>query len=209
MIEKKISHHWLEANNRDEGLEQLFIGFNNALTLYRNRMYEVNWYDVDFYWENTDLIYGVMFVSLQNYINQCCYDFLDAKLFGYKVKHEYYKQNSKCISGSNVTQIQLIIDLANHFKHRDDPPQKKNPNKKNEEDYIRERFKQIGLEYPVKETYERFEDRLLIDGLEKLSEDMEISALLKIAKDWRKDIWSEWHKSNSSQIFRENHSINI
>jgi hypothetical protein len=197
MTEEKIFHHYLEAYDRDNGLAQLFIGFNNALRFYRNRMNEESWYDSGFYWEDTDLIYGVMFVSLQNYINQNCYDFLDAKLFGCKEKRDYYLMNSKFINGSNVTQIQLIIDLANHFKHRDDPPPpKRNLNRKNDEDFRRERFEQIGLEYPLKETYERFEDRHLIEGLEKLSEDMEISTLLQIAKDWRRDLWSEWHKSN-------------
>ncbi len=194
MKEKKISHHWLEAYNRDGGLEQLFRGFNNALIFYKNRMDEESWYDVGFYWEDTDLIYGVMFVSLQNYINQCCYDFLDANLFGCKEKHEYYSKNSTLIDGSNVTQIQLIIDLANHFKHRDDPPREKRSNKKTDEDKRRERFMQIGLNYPMKETYERFEDRLLIVGLEKLNENMEISGLLQITKDWRRDLWVEWHK---------------
>lgn len=164
-------------------------------------MDEESWYDVGFYWDDTDLIYGVMFVSLQNYINQCCYDFLDANLFGGKMKYDYYSKNSAFIEGSNVTQIQLIIDLANYFKHRDElqpssfskgSEQKRD----NEENRRRKRFTQIGLNYPMKENYERFEDRLLIDGLEKLSEDMEISVLLQIAKDWRKDLWSEWHKSN-------------
>ncbi|MDP2887556.1 MAG: hypothetical protein Q8P34_01155 [Bacteroidota bacterium] len=197
MNEVKTSHHWLEIYDRSGGLEKLFIGFNNALSYYKKRMDEESWYDVGFYWDDTDLIYGVMFVSLQNYINQCCYDFLDANLFGCKGKYEYYSKNSAVIEGSNVTQIQLIIDLTNYFEHRDDPPQKdRNQNKKNDEDKRRERFWQIGLNYPMKETYERFEDRLLIDGLEKLSENMEISVLLQIAKDWRKDLWSEWHKSN-------------
>jgi len=195
---KKKSHHWLETYNRDGGLEKLFIGFNNALRFYRNRMDEESWYDMGFYWEDTDLIYGVMYVSLQNYINQCCYDFLDANLFGCIEKHEYYLRNSTFIDGSNVTQIQLIIDLANHFKHRDDPPKYRRSNKKNDDDYRNERYKQIGLNYSIKETYERFEDRILIDGLEKLSEDMEISVLFQIAKDWRKDLWSDWHNNNNN-----------
>ncbi len=199
MNEKKISHHWLEAYDRTGGLELLFIGFNNALKFYRNRMDEEGWYDVGFYWEDTDLIYGVMFVSLQNYINQCCYDFLDANLFGCKEKYEYYLKNSTFIDGSNVTQIQLIIDLANHFKHRDDPPSStpskvKAQKKESEENRRRNRFTQIGLNYPMKETYERFEDRLLIEGLEKLNKNMEISGLFQIAKDWRRDLWAEWHK---------------
>ncbi|WP_243347412.1 hypothetical protein [Parabacteroides sp. FAFU027] len=111
--------YWFEPDIRIEGLEGLFEGFDNSLKIFESKLNEFNWYDGDFFREETELIYGVALLSLQNYINKCCVDFLEAKFLGYTKKHEYYDLGSMPIV-NEINQIRLIIALANYFKHSHD-----------------------------------------------------------------------------------------
>lgn len=186
--------HYLETYDRIGTLEKLFKGYNQALKYYKSLYKKLSWYDAGFYWEDTDLIYGLVFVSLQNYINQCCIDFIDAGLFGFKDKSHFYSKNSIFVLNSDITQIRLIVDLANHYKHREDSSQNLN----SEEKRRSHRFFKIGLIASEKMIYERFEDRVIVDGLELLIEDMDILKLLPIVSTWRSENWTDWNKLNKS-----------
>ena len=182
-------HYWLEMDHRFEGLEAIFDGFNKALETFHEKFNQYNWYDGDFYREETELIYGVVLVSLQNYINKSCVDFLDEKLFGYKQKYQFYDKNSKIID-AEISQIRLIIELANYFKHRDD-----------ERDFIKSTkdcLTKLGLMKFYKDSDERFEDELIFEGLLLInSHKIDINELLQIVKKWRDDTYAEAHNHNN------------
>jgi hypothetical protein len=112
-------HYIFEPDHRIEGLELIIIGLNKTLQTFKEKLKNYNYYDGDWYREETELIYGVLLVSVQNYINKTCYDFLEARILDKKDIYEYYDINSEEIF-HGVSQIRLIIELANYFKHRDD-----------------------------------------------------------------------------------------
>lgn len=183
------THYWLEMDHRFEGLEAIFDGFNKALETFHEKFNQYNWYDGDFYREETELIYGVVLVSLQNYINKSCVDFLDEKLFGYNQKYQFYDKNSKIIN-EEVTEIRLIIELSNYFKHREDEGDLNRKTK----NYL----EKLGLIKFQKNLEERFEDELIFEGLLLInSHKIDINELLQIVKKWRDDTYSEAHNHSN------------
>jgi hypothetical protein len=180
-MNSEVYHNFLELDSHIEGLELVFEGLTKALSVFDEK-FQQNWYNGDFYREETELIYGVALVSLQNYINKCCVDFMDAELFGFNKMYKYYEKNSLIIS-ENITQIRLIVELANYFKHRDD-----------ERGIIKETkitLQKLDLYQFHKSFDERFENELIFNGLFLLNASrIDINILLDIAKKWRTDTWA-------------------
>lgn len=173
-------HLWFEPDERYEGLEALFDGYNIALKKFRNKYQECDWYDVGFYREETDLIYGIALISLQNYINKWCVDFLESKIFGYERAYQYYDRDSKIVK-NGVTQIRLIIELANYFKHRDDDG--------NLQHHTFQVLDNVNILNISKSGDERYEDELLIEGILLLNDNIfDLSGLMLIVKKWFNDI---------------------
>ena len=172
-------HLLLEPDFRYEGLEAMFEGYKNALQIFKNKYDENNWYDVDFYREETDLIYGVVLISLQNYINKWCADFLEAGLFGYTNAYQYYDRESKNVI-DGITQVRLIVELANYFKHRDD-------NRKLQS-HTSQTLEKVHLLQIAKNGNERYEDDLLIEGLLLITKNgIDIFELMRVVKKWYGD----------------------
>lgn len=155
----------------------MFKGFNKALDNFKQKFEEISWYEGDNYNEETELIYGVALVSLQNYINACCADFIRIKPDGYTEKYQYYSENTKIIA-NDVSQIRLINELANYFKHKND----KTGLTKNTRKYLE---KLDLLRYRSNEE-NGWSENLMIEGLEMLYHNgFNINQLLPIVKSWR------------------------
>lgn len=177
---EEIVHFWFEPDERILGLEAMFKGFSSALKVFTEKGERCSGYYADFYFEETELIYGVVLLSLQNYINKTCVDFLEEDVLKNYKASQLYNKGSKIVCG-DITQIQLIIALANYFKHRDD---------KNELRTLTEEcFRKVNILRFSKKGDERYEDTLIIEGLLLLIKDIrDVSDLLQIVKDWRKNI---------------------
>jgi len=179
MIEKEY-HYWFEPDERIEGLKAMFEGFDNAIKIFEKKYEEISWYDADFYYEETDLIYGVVLVSLQNYINKWCTVFVESRLFGCTKNYQFYERGSKIIN-NGITQIRLIVELANYFKHRDDEG--------NLQFHTADCLAKLNLTELSKKGDERQEDRLEIEGLLLLcSNEIDLFELLQIVIDWRENV---------------------
>jgi hypothetical protein len=100
---------------RISALNQIMVGLSNSIEDFEQKEKDNYWYDGLFLLEDIEPIYGLAFIALQNYINSSIYDFdnsLNRKL-------ELYKKDFK-VKNSSKSKIELIICLANYFKHRDD-----------------------------------------------------------------------------------------
>ena len=132
-------------------------------------MEESDWYDGDWFRQDTEPIYGLAFVSLQNYINGSIYDLTGEasnKLFYYKITPNLH--------GFENTAIELIIALANYSKHKDEKPLHLGTQKA---------LTNFGLKYD--DVY----DSPVFDGLEKLDKDYNLFTILKTVADWRETMW--------------------
>ncbi|MGZ2371421.1 hypothetical protein ACXR6G_16700 [Ancylomarina sp. YFZ004] len=174
-IQKKTHYLKLVGDYRYEALMEMFKGFNKALDNFKQKFEEISWYEGDTYYEETELIYGVVLVSLQNYINSCCADFIKIKPDGYTKNYQYYSENTKVIA-NDVSQIRLIIELANYFKHKND----KTGLTKN----TRECFEKLDLLRYRSNEENGWSENLMIEGLEMLYHN-DFNQLLPIVKSWR------------------------
>lgn len=175
-----IGHLWFEPDERIIGLEALFEGFSFILKTFVEKGKKCKNYNADFYFEETEIIYGTIFLSLQNYINKTSVDFLEVKLLECNSPSQLYNIGSKLVA-SNTTQIRLIITLANYFKHRDEKNKLFPPTEKC--------LKDVGLLQFSKKGDERYEDTLMIEGLLLLTNSIsDINHLLQIVKEWRSNL---------------------
>ncbi|OEK05145.1 hypothetical protein BFP71_17170 [Roseivirga misakiensis] len=113
------------------------------------------------------------FIACQNYINSSIYDrygSIDDKLILYKMGRE--------IVNGGRTEIELIIAVANYYKHRDD----KNPLHRGTREVLNDlklNFSKTG--YP--------ENLPIIIGAGILSPSFNLDDFTKIVTDWRELLW--------------------
>lgn len=179
--------HWFEKDFRYNNLKTIFLKYDEVIDNNKKDCYP------DIYWDETYLIYGIILVSLQNYINQNCNDLLDSNILYKNDKCSYYKIHSKEVK-NGVTQIELIIHLANYFKHSDD----NNCLHK----YTFACLKDVGL-IEINDTNEvefqkrkeqRFEYDILIKGINMIVPiENPMINLLDITKLWREEVWRQYH----------------
>jgi len=179
-MEEKVYHYSFEPDERFIGLEVMFKAFNKALKVFVNKGEKYSGYYADFYFDETELIYGVILLSLQNYINKSCADFLEVELLQCKEAFQLYAKGSKAVI-CEVTQIQLIIALANYFKHKEGKAKLKK--------HTIEPLRKADLLKFSEKVDSECEDTLIIEGLFLLIKDIrDVSGLLQIVKEWRKNI---------------------
>ncbi len=187
-----IGHLWFEPDERLRGLEAMFEGFSTALNSFVEKGENCRNYYADFYFDETELIYGVVLLSLQNYINKSCVDFLEIDLLKCDKTSQLYGKCSKIVCG-DITQIQLIISLANYFKHRDEN------NKLHKQ--TEECFRKVDILRFSSKGDERYEDSLITEGLLLLIDDIrDIRGLLEIVKNWKKDLLELCHELKRQSI---------
>lgn len=165
--------HYLRLDHRKEILEIVISGFQKSINELRNRIDQIDWYDGGWFVEEVEPILGLSYIAYQNYINSSIYE----RYGNLDNKPEYYKKGSKSIYGKR-TEIELIIAIANYYKHRDD----ERPLHKSTDAVL----KDLNLEYlKVKEP----EKLPIIKGTDILSDSKNLSDLTKIVTDWREFIW--------------------
>jgi len=107
--------HYLKVDYRAASLNMIIAGLENAIGDLKNQMNEIDWYDGDWFLEETEPIYGLALIAFQNYINGSIKD-LKGQL---KERLNYYKLEPKP-SAFSKSKIELIVGLANYSKHKDE-----------------------------------------------------------------------------------------
>ena len=171
---KKIRNiDYLRYDHRAVSLDMTIKGLSETINILNNQVYELDWYDGDWFMEESEPIYGLMFIAFQNYINGSIKDFTDSL----EEKESYYKieQNLK---DNKRSKIELIIGLANYAKHKDEGIPHKGTKA------ILDHFK---LNYSDV-TY--LDKSPIFEGLTLLNEDWDLFQIKNQVTDWRDYLWS-------------------
>jgi len=119
--------------------------------------------------EETEPIYGLALIAFQNYIYNTINDVKSSRFITDKKYHEIYKGDR---------QIELIIHLANYYKHRFDTDFERDKN------YTYNFLKDSGL---YNEKIYKIDESPIFKGLELLSPNWDLSEVLDIASNWREN----------------------
>jgi len=180
--------HVLRIDNRIEITKKLIaplkIEFDSVIETCKS--HDVHFWD-SIYADDAEHIAGIVFIILQNYINSSISDLFP------ELKDLYLKyEEDKFIGISQITRIQLIIALANFYKHRD----LSEVLRKNTSDP----FKDLNIKYiehsftdelhKVKYSHSVGASSPVFTGFSLLSELWDFNDLIKIATEWRENMWS-------------------
>jgi hypothetical protein len=158
---------------RIESLKLTLDGLSQSLKKLRSKHEESDCSDGIWLLEISEPIIGSAFISLQNYINSSIYDrfeTLDKQYEKYKLGN--YLNNTK------RTDIELIIGLANYFKHRDDHGNLFRTTTKILSDVNLKFDKEIDITSSP-----------IIRGFDLISKNWDLMILIKIVKQWRIKLW--------------------
>lgn len=166
---------YLKLDHRKEILEMIISGFENSIKELRQRIDQIHWYDGGWFVEEVEPIFGLACIAYQNYINSSIYDkfgTLDNKL-------DLYKKWNNLINNKR-SEIELIIALANYYKHRDD----ERPLHNGTDTVLQD------LELKHRDIIEP--ERLpILKGVDLLSESWSLNDITKIVTGWRESLWTE------------------
>src|SRR5690554_4984317 len=109
--------HYLRHDTRIRVIKNLIIPFSKQLNEIGEICKKEKFKYWDIYEDDTEHLIGTVFIILQNYINSSISD-LYPKLSKLHLKYPLDKKINK---SSKTTRIELIIALANYYKHRDLP----------------------------------------------------------------------------------------
>jgi len=119
---------------------------------------------------DVELILGMSFITLQNYINSSIFDCCSTLKRQYE-KYNLTKKNEK----SNIT---LIVALANYYKHKDSPG-----------DIFKETIRTLKyFNLSIDKNYDVV-DSPILKGFDILSENNELNDLIEIVKEWRAELF--------------------
>ncbi|MDD4644869.1 MAG: hypothetical protein PHY99_02665 [Bacteroidales bacterium] len=179
-----MSEHYMRIDSRIKVVRDIISLLQGQLENYRQIFKENGgWFWDALYADDTEFIVGLVFVILQNYINSSISDLYP------DLKKIYSKYSvDKKLDNSQTTRIELIITLANYYKHRDLPPflhadtimVLDDLNIKFREYYDEQNsnyFHAIGSDSPI------------FSGLSMLSENWDFNDLINIVSDWREKLW--------------------
>lgn len=178
--------HYLRHDRRIEIIKNIIAPFQIQFDRVKEICLEDN-FDLwdQIYADDTEHIVGTVFIVIQNYINSSISD-LYPELSKLHLKYCYDK---KINVSSDVTRIELIITLANYYKHRDLPTELHkytvNPLEKLQIDY--KHF----YDLPNKKYFHKMgSDSPIFEGLSILSESWEFMDLIEIVAEWRENLWN-------------------
>lgn len=166
--------HWRRTDLRINSLKIIALGLENSILQLKRRCKKFECYDVYWLLEESEPIYGLIFISIQNYINGSIFDrfeSLDKQYLRYKIGNQ--------IKETGRTDIELIISVANYYKHRDHPNNLTGETSKILSDFNLQFDKDIEIT-----------NSPIFKGLEMFSENWEIGELIKSTEAWREKLWT-------------------
>ena len=167
--------HWKTHDYRLESLTLTIVGLEKSILELNKKLEEIDWYDGLWFFEESEPIIGLAFIALQNYINSSIYDRFETL----DKQYEKYKFGT-LIKNSNRTDIELIVGIANYFKHRDNH----NELKICTANILRDCNLQLDKEVDITNSP-------IFKGLEYYTETWNLTELMKYVTDWREKLWLE------------------
>jgi len=173
--------HYLRFDTRIGVLRSIISPFQNQLNeIKKICVAENNIYWDSIYADDIEHLVGTVFIILQNYINSSISDLFPdlSKLYS---KYSFDKK----INNSQTTRIELIIAVANYYKHRDLPTKLE---KYTEKPFIDLKIKFIEENFgpPTKITGACSP---VFNGFGMLSESWDFNDLISIVSEWRENMW--------------------
>lgn len=162
--------HWLRYDHRLHILELVIEGLQESINQLHSQISKIEWYDSIWFLEEAEPIIGLSCIAYQNYINSSIYD----KFENTHDKIEFYKRGSNNIE-NNRSEIELIIALANYYKHRDETGSLHKGTANVLSDLNLDNFEDP--ETPI------------IKGFEILSNSWNFQDVTKKVADWRENLW--------------------
>jgi len=162
--------HYLSVDYRITSLDITINKLNEAIEHLKKQFYEIEWYDRVWLIEESEPIYGLVFIAFQNYINGSIKDFSDTTLG----KEKFYTIDNTV---DNKSKIQLIIGLANYAKHKDDGLPHKG---------TKEVLDFFNLTY---ENITDIDKSAIFQGLTILSNEWNLFEIKDLVKEWRDRMW--------------------
>lgn len=163
----------LQVDYHADSLKQIIIGLNNSINTLIKRNEDIPGYDGFWLLENSEPIFGMAFIAFQTYINSS----INELLASINNRNAYYKLGSK--HGSyNKSNIELIIGLANYFKHKDEV--KLHTGTKN----ILDAFNL--------DPSESIENSPIFEGLTILDKKWDLFKVYEIVINWRRDLFNHY-----------------
>lgn len=165
---------WLRTDYRRDSLSTIVIGLKAALDEVDEKLQTISWYDGLWAQEESEPIFGIAYIAMQNYINKSIADYERVYKLGVP-KYKYYQLDDVILDHSRTT-IEMIIALANYAKHEEE--RKLHSNTTSILDDLEFNYSQPDItESP------------LFKGIELISYEWELSKLLEIVLAWRERIW--------------------
>ncbi len=167
--------HWRRVDYRAESLRVAICALDESIESLLIKTKTQDWYDGGWFLEESEPIIGLGFVSLQNYINSSIYD----------CHEELVKQYQKYSTGTEKlknerTKVELIIAIANYFKHRDSLGD------------LHEPTRQILADFKLNCAKDAYVfDSPILKGFEILSKKNKLSEIMEVILEWRKSLWLE------------------
>lgn len=161
---------FLESDYRKNSLKIIVSGLIDVIDKLKSQIQEISWYDGLWLLEETEPIYGLAFIAFQNYIYNTINDVKSSRFIEDRKYYEIYKEDR---------QIELIVHLANYYKHRND-----NLNERTEKGLVE--FKLL----PIDEE-DQLENSPIFKGLELLSPNWDLNMLVDIVSNWREKLLNE------------------
>ena len=165
--------HIKEYDGRIISLIPIINSLEKLIEELKEKEVEVNWYDGLWLLEETEPIIGIAYITLQNYINSSIFD----KYKNLKKQYHKYKIGDD-FNNSGRTKIELIIAVANYFKHRDHPKE------------LREVTSKILTDFDIQfDKSVNIENSPIFKAIALFSENWKVNDLIEVVVNWRKKLW--------------------
>lgn len=208
--------HWRVSSDRDDNLRRIIVGIEKIceITSEFNEETGGGILDGD---EESESIWGLAMIAMQNYINMTCVDcFIINGLSDKNSLDDFSKKIRKSASripNSEYTFVELIYALANAIKHRNELELQcertiKSDNSDNEKYAIEESYRGANLTIlnafdlltPLRDTSNAWEIYPIIKGLEILDPDYNLNNIAEKLFAWA--IKVKW-EANSNYLIKQ------
>jgi len=173
-------HSFYEHDYRYDSQYCTIEALDKLIEALHNRINDSNWYDGLWFMEDAEMVYGLGYISIQNYIHKSIKDYCYSSNIQYDNK--FYLKTGKRIEGFSHTNIELINALANFAKH--------------EHDKIKIPTSEVLLAFGLraKGEFEQDDDfeierSPIYTGLKLISENGKLLPILLDIKMWRDSLW--------------------
>lgn len=173
IIEGSFKTNCKRHDYRIESLNHIINGLWKAIQILEERVNLGGWYDGIWFREDSEPVFGLAFIALQNYINASIidrYDSIDGK-------ENIYRLGNK-VGNSGRSRVELIIALANYTKHKDWGEPHKG---------TRDILSEVGLKFDIDVD---ILEAPIFKGIELLSNEWDLLEVLESVKAWREMLWT-------------------